>query len=128
MVYELEDAGTALRGWRDLLADMPRQATPVARVGRRDEFGGRPVASIGYVWVGDPDDGRRLLAPYPGFGRPIAQEVRELSYLDLQSGDDDIQGHRGAATARGTTCVRCRMPPSTHSWIGATTPSARVRR
>jgi FAD/FMN-containing dehydrogenase len=91
--YELDDAGTALRGWRDLFAETPRQATPVARVGRRAEFGGRPVASIGYVWVGDPAEGRRLLASYERIGRPIDRQVRELTYLDLQTGSDDDQAH-----------------------------------
>ncbi|HET6294840.1 MAG TPA: FAD-binding oxidoreductase [Kribbella sp.] len=93
LYYELNDAGTALRGWRDLFADTPRQATPVARVGRRDEFPGRPVASIGYVWVGDPDEGRRLLASYERIGRPIDQQVRELTYLDLQTRSDDDETH-----------------------------------
>ncbi|TDO44936.1 FAD/FMN-containing dehydrogenase [Kribbella sp. VKM Ac-2527] len=103
LIYELDDAGTALRGWRDLFADTPRRATPVARVGRRDDDRGggagkesrlaRPMASIGYVWVGDPDEGRRLLASYSRIGRPVAQQVRELSYLDLQTGDDDVEGH-----------------------------------
>jgi len=91
--YRLDDAGTALRGWRDVFEDTPRQATPVARIGRRDEFDGRPVASIGYVWVGDPDEGRRLLASYSDIGRPINTRVRELSYLDLQTGDDEAEGH-----------------------------------
>ncbi len=91
--YEVDDAGVALRGWRDMFADTPRQATPVARVGRREEFGGRPVASIGYVWVGDPDEGRRLLPSYSQIGRPLASRVRELSYLDLQTGDDAAEGH-----------------------------------
>ena len=91
--YEVDDAGVALRGWRDMFADTPRQATPVARVGRREEFGGRPVASIGYVWVGDPDEGRRLLPSYSRIGRPLASRVRELSYLDLQTGDDAAEGH-----------------------------------
>ena len=89
--YELDEARTALRAWRDLFADTPRLATPVARVGCRDEFGGRRMASIGFVWVGDPDEGRRLLPSYAGIGRPVAQHARDLSYLDLQMGDDDIE-------------------------------------
>ncbi|WP_329000283.1 FAD-binding oxidoreductase [Kribbella sp. NBC_00709] len=93
LFYELEDAGTALRGWRDLFPEAPRQATPVARVGRRDEYGGRPMASIGYVWVGDVDEGRRLLASYQRVGKPVGQNVEELSYLDLQTWSDDAERH-----------------------------------
>ncbi len=93
LIYEMDEAQTALRGWRDLLPDTPRRATPVARVASRDEFGGRRMASIGFVWVGDPDEARQLLTSYSKIGRPVAQEARELSYLDLQMGDDVIEQH-----------------------------------
>ena len=89
-VHELEDAHEALRGWRELLAEAPRRATPVARVGDLD---GRPVARIGFVWVGDPAEGRRLVPSYRSIGRPIAERVEELSYLDLQTAGDDVEGH-----------------------------------
>jgi FAD/FMN-containing dehydrogenase len=89
-VHELEDAGTALRAWRDLLPDAPLGATPVARVTASES---RPLVTIGYVWVGDPAEGRRLLAAYRSIGTPVAQRVEELSYLDLQTEDDDVEGH-----------------------------------
>jgi FAD/FMN-containing dehydrogenase len=91
--YELDEARTALQGWRELFPDTPRRATPVARVGRWDEFDGRPMASIGFVWVGDPDEGRQLLASYSRIGRPVSQQVDELSYLELQTGQDDVEEH-----------------------------------
>jgi FAD/FMN-containing dehydrogenase len=91
--YDLKEARTALRGWRDLFVATPRQATPVARVGRWEEFGGRPMASIGFVWVGDPAEARRLRAQYAAIGRPAAERSTELSYLELQMGDDDIEQH-----------------------------------
>ncbi|WP_427885333.1 FAD-binding oxidoreductase [Kribbella sp. GL6] len=90
LYYDLADGGTALRGWRDLFAETPRAATPVARVGRRD---GRPIASIGYVWVGDVEEGRRLIPSYQAIGRPIEQRIREVSYLDLQTQSDDTERH-----------------------------------
>ncbi|WP_053174844.1 FAD-binding oxidoreductase [Nonomuraea sp. SBT364] len=89
-VHELDDAAEALRGWRDLLAEAPRLATPVARVTERDN---RPVATIGFVWVGDPAEGRKLLSAYRSIGRPVAEHVRELSYLALQTAGDDAEGH-----------------------------------
>ncbi|GAA1600831.1 FAD-binding oxidoreductase [Kribbella sancticallisti] len=91
--YEMDEARTALRGWRDLLAHTPRRATPVARVGPSAEFDGRRMASIGFVWVGDPEEGRQLMTAYSGIGRPTARRVRELTYLDLQTGDDEIEQH-----------------------------------
>jgi hypothetical protein len=91
--YDLNQAPAALRSWRDLLPQTPRRATPVARVGQWDGFGGRRMASIGFVWVGDPRDAQQLLASYAAIGRPVKQEVRELTYLDLQTGDDEIEQH-----------------------------------
>src|SRR3954468_16066975 len=46
--FGAEDAAAALRGWRDLAADAPRPATFTASI--RD---GR--ATVGFVWVGDPE-------------------------------------------------------------------------
>jgi hypothetical protein len=51
---------------------------------------GRPVATIGYVRVADPDEGRGLARALRA-GRPLAERVQELSYLELQTMDE---GHR----------------------------------
>ena len=88
--FELEDAPPVFRGWRDLGAGAPRGATFTAWVGEAD---GRPSASVGLVWIGDPDAGRRLLPSLQALGRPVAERVRELSYLELQTMDDSVEGH-----------------------------------
>jgi FAD/FMN-containing dehydrogenase len=79
-------AAAALRGWRDLAADAPRPATFTASV--RD---GR--ATVGFVWVGDPQRGRRLAAELDALGEPLTRHVAETSYLELQRRDDTPQGH-----------------------------------
>ena len=96
-----EDAGAALRGWRDLIGVAPRRATLTAWVGTAGDWShlppalrGRPLVGVGYVWVGDPDEGRRLLPALRGLGSPVAERVEELSYLDLQTMDDSAEGHR----------------------------------
>jgi FAD/FMN-containing dehydrogenase len=96
-----EDATTAMCGWRDLISTAPRRATFTAWVGAAGDWPhlpealrGRPLASIGYVWVGDPDEGRRLLPALRDLGTPVAERVEELSYLDLQTMDDNVEGHR----------------------------------
>ncbi|MFI7617592.1 FAD-binding oxidoreductase [Nonomuraea terrae] len=96
-----EDAATVLRGWRDLIGAAPRHATLTAWVGTTDDWPhlppalhGRPLAGVGYVWVGDPDEGRRLLPALRDLGAPVAERVQELSYLDLQTMDDSAEGHR----------------------------------
>src|SRR5687768_2126482 len=46
-LFDPDDAPPVLRGWRDLNAGAPRQATFTASV---TDAG----ASVGFVWVGDP--------------------------------------------------------------------------
>jgi FAD/FMN-containing dehydrogenase len=90
LYFELEDAAPVLRGWRDLNATAPREATFTAGVGDRD---GWARVAVGFVWVGDPAEGRKLLEPLRALGRPVAEAVRELSYLELQTMEDDVEAH-----------------------------------
>jgi FAD/FMN-containing dehydrogenase len=65
--FDLTEGPSAMRRWRDLLDDrVPAQATPVASVGTiadspdgQSQVRNRTVASLGFVWVGDPDEGRQ---------------------------------------------------------------------
>jgi FAD/FMN-containing dehydrogenase len=91
LFYEPRDAPAALRNWRGLAAEAPRQATLTAWVGTNQD---RPMATVGYVWVGDPDQGRRLLPALRDAAPPLAERVQELSYLELQRIDDEQQRHR----------------------------------
>jgi FAD/FMN-containing dehydrogenase len=84
--FPIADAPSALMGWRELAGQAPREATFTAAIAR-DHM------SVGYVWVGDPARGRRLLPALRALGRPAAEHVTEPSYLALQSRDDSIQGH-----------------------------------
>jgi FAD/FMN-containing dehydrogenase len=98
LFYAPQDAPAALRRWRELLAEAPPQATLTAWVGTASELPflvpalwNRPLASVGYVWVGDPDQGRELL-PALREGTPAtAERVQEISYLELQTMDDERQ-------------------------------------
>jgi FAD/FMN-containing dehydrogenase len=72
--------------WRDLSEDAPRQATYTATVA-----GG--VATLGLVWIGDPEKGRQHARKLHTLGEPVARRDVELSYLDLQRREDDLQGH-----------------------------------
>lgn len=86
LTFPLDRATDALRGWRDLAAEAPRQATFTAAIA------GEAVA-LGYVWVGDPEAGARLLPALRSIGAPEREDVRELSYLTLQTREDSIEGH-----------------------------------
>ncbi|AEB46028.1 MULTISPECIES: FAD-binding oxidoreductase [Micromonospora] len=87
--FRAEDAVAVLEGWRDLNAVAPRQATFTAEVSSTTSG---PVATIGFVWVGDPAAGHRLLPAMRALGRPIAERVTMPSYLALQQRDDTVAG------------------------------------
>jgi FAD/FMN-containing dehydrogenase len=84
--FPVSEALAPAARWRDLCADAPRQATCTATVA-----GG--VASLGFVWIGDADAGRRHARVLDSLGTPAARRVVELSYLELQRREDDLQGH-----------------------------------
>jgi FAD/FMN-containing dehydrogenase len=101
LFYAPQDTPAALRHWRALIAEAPRQATMTAWVGTTGampglppEAGNRPMAALGYVWVGDPDQGRRLLPALRAAAPSLAERVQELSYLELQRLEDEQQRHR----------------------------------
>ena len=78
-----------MRHWRDLSASAPRQATFNAVIDG-------DVVSLGFVWVGDPLEGRAQVDALVGAldhtgGR--RSRVETMSYLQLQSREDDVKGH-----------------------------------
>jgi FAD/FMN-containing dehydrogenase len=85
--YPADEGFAVLRGWRDLNATAPRQATFTASV-RGEEL------TVGFVWVGDPAEGAELIPAFRSLGTVVAESIEEMSYLTLQSRDDSVQGHR----------------------------------
>jgi FAD/FMN-containing dehydrogenase len=85
--FPLERALSAFRRWRDLNAEAPRQATFTASLGRDGQV------VLGFVWVGDPAEARKLLPAMRGLGRPVSERVSEPSYVELQRQDDTTGRH-----------------------------------
>jgi FAD/FMN-containing dehydrogenase len=84
--FPAAEAAAALVRWRDLALAGPRRATYTASVS-----GG--MATVGFVWVGDPDAGREHTRSLEVLGAPVERRVVEQSYVDLQRRDDGPQGH-----------------------------------
>ncbi|MGH2418195.1 MAG: FAD-binding oxidoreductase [Candidatus Limnocylindria bacterium] len=85
-VHDPDTAADALRGWIALIPDLPREATLTAFAGRGQD--GDPLVSVGFVHVGDPAEGRRLLPRFRDLGPATGEKVAEMSYVALQSIDD----------------------------------------
>ena len=90
LTFDVADARAPMRRWRDLLPDAPRPATLTADAAT---IAGRPAVVIGFVWVGDPNDGMRYLKTMRAIGNPSAESVQPMRYLDLQSIGDDNHHH-----------------------------------
>ncbi|MDX3005954.1 FAD-binding oxidoreductase [Kribbella solani] len=82
--YPMAKGFEVLRRWRDLNANAPREATFTAGLATDS-------VTVGYVWVGE--GGYDLLPAFRELG-PTEERVDELTYLELQSRDDNVQGHR----------------------------------
>ncbi|MGC4936988.1 FAD-binding oxidoreductase [Kribbella sp. DT2] len=85
--FSADEGFAVLAGWRELSATAPREATFTAYVAG-------DVVRVGFVWVGDPVAGASLLPALRGLGSVVEEDVREMSYLTLQTRDDNVQGHR----------------------------------
>jgi FAD/FMN-containing dehydrogenase len=90
LTFDAVDAVGPMRRWRDLLPDAPREATLTADVVSSD---GRPVAIIGYAWVGDEIRGQEYLRTMRRIGTPLSESVKPMSYLDLQRIADGRHHH-----------------------------------
>jgi FAD/FMN-containing dehydrogenase len=54
---------------------------------------GRPMVAIGYVWVGDPDEGMAYLETMRSIGQATEESVQPMAYLELQSIGDANHVH-----------------------------------
>jgi FAD/FMN-containing dehydrogenase len=95
LFYTIQDAPRVLRGWCELIEEAPRQATLTAWTGTAGdwpflppEYHNSPLASVGYIYVGQPEQGRELLRTLRRLAPPLAERVEELTYLELQTIDD----------------------------------------
>jgi FAD/FMN-containing dehydrogenase len=86
LTHPLDRGAAVLRGWRDLSETVPRAATFTASI-TRDEV------TVGFVWIGDPAEGQKLVPDLLALGRPDTERVQLMSYLELQTMDDNVQGH-----------------------------------
>ena len=98
LVFNPADTRDALRAWRDVLPDAPRAATLTASAATVEN---QPVVRLGFVWVGDPEEGREFLSTLREVGTPVTQRVQEMSYVDLQCMNDEPNVHGRRRYSKG---------------------------
>ena len=98
--WPLRDAPDVLRALRDFAPDAPdelgitvalRLAPPMPFL-PADQYG-KPVVGLILVWSGDPREGERATAPLRHIGSPLADVVRPVPYVALQSMLDNGAPH-----------------------------------
>jgi len=100
LYFEPMKSVAALRVWRELLVDAPRQATLTSEAFTGGDMAflpaglrGQPVVTVGYIWVGDMAEARGYLRTIREVGQPAAERVQEVSYVELQSRGDANHRH-----------------------------------
>ena len=90
--WPMERSGEVLRFYRDWVAEAPdelmtivvhRKAPPLPFV--PEDLHGKPVVMVIPCWVGDPDEGERVIRPLRQFGPPIADVCAVKPYLAHQA-------------------------------------------
>jgi hypothetical protein len=103
LYFDLFDpaANTAIQAWRDLLSDAPREATLTSDTMTAGEapflparLHGRPVVTAGFACIGDMADARAYLETFRrAIPTPVAEQVDEMRYVELQSSGDERHHH-----------------------------------
>jgi len=95
--YPLEDEAEILRGWRDYLEQAPNEVTSVcvsitfpADPDMPEAIHDRPVAVIGGVYAGDPDEGMKVLQPLRELGTPLVDLSQPMPFTAVQSAFDPL--------------------------------------
>ncbi len=91
LTFDAAGAVDPMRRWRDLLGGAPRQAT--LHSSAKTSAKGRPIVTVGVVWVGEMSDARAYLPTLRSVGVPLGEQVRELPYVELQTQFDDLLDH-----------------------------------
>lgn len=97
VVHPYEAAPEVLRMFRDVAAELPREASVWAVLRKApplpflpDEVHGSPVVILACFHLGDMAEGERLLEPVRSFGEPIADVVGPHAYADWQAAFDPL--------------------------------------
>jgi FAD/FMN-containing dehydrogenase len=81
--YGLEHAPAVLRAFRDLMAEAPDGLTCMAQVFRSPRLDVEG-AWVSVAYLGEAEEGQRLIAPLRRVAAPVSDTVRPMYYVELQ--------------------------------------------
>jgi FAD binding domain-containing protein/berberine-like enzyme len=85
--YPLSQAGETLRFFRQFTAAAPDELSSLAGI---VPLASGPAFGIFVCCSADLATGERLLKPLRTFGRPLADSIRPMPYLEVQAGQSDV--------------------------------------
>lgn len=92
LYFDGADAATVLHAWREWSARLPEEATTSLAVLRLPPMpmvppplAGRTTVAVRFAWVGDPDDGARLVAPMRAVAPVILGGIATMPFTALGS-------------------------------------------
>jgi FAD/FMN-containing dehydrogenase len=95
--YPVEEIAEILRGWRAYTAGAPDEVTSVivtitfpADPEMPEAVHDRPVAIVGGVYAGDPEQGLEVMAPLRRLGTPLFDMSGPTPFTQVQSGFDPL--------------------------------------
>jgi len=81
-VHPFDRARDALRFYRKFVEGAPDEVTLFAALGTSPD--GAPVTLLVAGYIGPAEEGERILRPLREFGPPIVDDIKRMSYVDLQ--------------------------------------------
>ncbi|MGH2362091.1 MAG: FAD-binding oxidoreductase, partial [bacterium] len=86
VVHRLKEAKAALEFYHELSRTAPDELSADAQFYTSPER--ELLFSVSVCYIGPIDQGERVLQPLRRFGPPVSDEIRSVSYIELQSADD----------------------------------------
>ena len=92
-IYALEDGPRVLRGWRDYIATVPDEFTPLAVFwsgppGFPEPVVGKPIVILAGVYAGPLEEGERVIKPLRELATPLLDMSGPMPYCAVQSAFD----------------------------------------
>ncbi len=85
VAWPFDQARDAMRFYRDIAMDAPEVVNLIPGIYWED---GSPYFGVEACWSGDHDEGEQWLKPLQAFGKPVANAIKPMPYVKIQSGGD----------------------------------------